>query len=143
MSLPTLSRSEKDLFIHADRIAQVIEFLNTSPPIVLGGSSADVNLNSANTDTEIRIKSPTTNYRVHAVLVKNKGTTASLTTATAGLFSAAAAGGLAIAANQALSAITANAVNTDANLLALTQTVGNRTWINSTSLFFRVGLFKL
>jgi hypothetical protein len=139
MSLPTISRAEKDLFIHADRIAQVVEFLNTSPPNLLAGSAQNVDLNSANTDTEIKIKSPTTNYRVHAILVKNKGTTASLTTATAGLFSAAAGAGLALAANQALSAITSNTVNTDANLLALTQTVGSRTWIDKTSLFFRVG----
>ena len=106
---------------------------------LLGGSVANVNLNSANTDNAITITSPTTNYVVEAVFVKNKGTTASLTTATAGLFTSTAGAGLALAANQALSPITANAVNTDANGMALAITVGARSWISSTTLQFRVG----
>ena len=77
MSLPTISRTENNLFVHADRIAQAIEFLNTHPSILLGGRAENVDLNYANDDTEIRIKSPTTNYRVNAVIEKNKGPTAS------------------------------------------------------------------
>lgn len=109
--------------------------------VVLIGMVANVDLNSANTDNAITVRLPTgcTNYRIDSVFVKNKGTTASLTTATAGLFSAAAGAGLALAANQALSAITAKDVNTDANGLALAITVGARTWLDDTSLFFRVG----
>lgn len=108
---------------------------------VLIGMAANVDLNSANTDTAITVRLPTgcTNYRIESVFVRNHGTTASLTTATAGLFTAATGGGLALAANQALSAITAKDVNTDANGLALTITVGARTWLDDTSLFFRVG----
>lgn len=104
-------------------------------------SAQSVNLNSANTDNAMTVTLPsgTTNYRITSVMVQNNGTTASLTTATGGLFSAAAGGGLALAANQALSTITANAVNTDANSLALTQTVASRTVINSATLYFRVG----
>ncbi len=104
-------------------------------------SAQSVNLNSANTDNAMTVTLPagTTNYRITAVMVQNNGTTASLTTATAGLFSAAAGGGLALAANQALSAITANAVNTDANSLSLTQTIASRTTVNSATLYFRVG----
>ncbi len=109
--------------------------------VYLAGKAATVDLNAANTDTAITITLPTgiTNYMIQAVVVKNKGTTASLTTATAGLFSAAAGAGLALAANQALSAIAAKDVNTDANALALTITVAARTWLDDTALFFRVG----
>lgn len=110
-------------------------------PLLLGGMVANVDLNSANTDNAITIRLPSgvTNYRIDSVFVKNKGTTASLTTATAGLFSTAAGAGLALAANQALSAITSKTVDVDANGLALTITVGARTWLADTSLFFRVG----
>lgn len=132
-------KTEVDPYKIVASIRQICDFLNTQPPMLLGGYVADVNLNSANTDNAIAITSPNTNYRVQAVLVKNKGTTASLTTATAGLFTATGAGGLALAANQALSAITAKDVNTDANLLSLAITVGARTWINSETLQFRVG----
>ena len=104
-------------------------------------SAQNVNLNSANTDNAMTVTLPsgTTNYTITGITVQNNGTTASLTTATGGLFSAAAGGGLALAANQALSAITSNAVNTDANSLNLTQTVATRTVINSGTLYFRVG----
>lgn len=107
----------------------------------IAGAALNVNLNSATTDTAITINLPSgvTLYRVVAVLVRNHGTTASLTTATAGLFTATGGGGLALAANQALSGITSNAVNTDANLLTLTSTIASRTWINSATLQFRVG----
>lgn len=109
--------------------------------VFLAGKATAVDLNSANSDRTIAIALPAgvTNYMIQAVVVKNNGTTASLTTATAGLFSSAAGAGLALAANQALSAIAAKDVNTDANALALTITVGARTWLDDTSLFFRVG----
>ena len=109
-----------------------------SYPVILGGS-ASVNLNSANTDVAITIASPATNYKIDKVTLQNTGTTASLTTATGGLFTATGGAGLALAANQALSAITSNAVNTDANSLDLTITVGARTTINSATLQFRTG----
>lgn len=111
--------------------------LNTA--LLLGGSTGSINANSANTDNAITITSPTTNYIIESIVVKNKGTTASLTTATFGVFTSTGGAGLAIAANQALSPITANAVNTDANAMALAITVGARTWINSTTLQGRVG----
>lgn len=108
-------------------------------PVFAAGSAAAVNLNSANTDTAITISSPTTNYIVDRVLVVNNGTTASLTTATAGLFTATGGAGLALAANQALSPITSNAIGTDANSFALATTVGSRTAISTATLQFRVG----
>ncbi len=113
--------------------------LYTMGQLILGGYALNVDLNAGSTDTAIAIRSPTTNYRVNAVFVRNKGTTASLTTATAGLFSAAAGAGLALAATQALSAITSNAIGTDANFLQMTATIAGRTAINNTTLYFRVG----
>lgn len=112
---------------------------NANGAVVLGGYVSTVNLNSATTDNAITISSPTTNYRVQAVLIRNKGSTASLTTATAGLFTSTGGGGLALAADQALSAITSNAIGTDANLFQMTITVGARTAISSATLQFRVG----
>lgn len=113
----------------------------TNPAQILGGQALNVNLNSANTDNAIPISLPAgvTNYIIEAIIVRNKGTTASLTTATAGLFSTTGGGGLALAANQALAAITSNAIGTDANALALTQTVASRTAISTATLQFRVG----
>ena len=51
MSLPTLARSEKDLFIHADRIAQIVEFLNTLVVPVVTVPSASTRTVTAATDT--------------------------------------------------------------------------------------------
>lgn len=101
---------------------------------VLAGALKGVNLNSANTDNAIAINSPTPNYIVERITVVNAST--SLTTATAGLFTSTGGGGVAVAANQALSAITGAAINTAANALNLTV---NTLWLNSATLQFRVG----
>lgn len=106
-------------------------------PFIIGGSATGVNLNSANTDTTITITSPTANYRINQILLTNTGTTASLTTATAGLFSAAAGGGTVVAANQALSGITSNTVDVAINQFGLV--VANNAYSNFSQLFFRVG----
>lgn len=138
MSLNTLSLQEKDPLKIAAAIRQAIEFLNTQPPLILGGWKQSVNLNSANTDNEIRIKPPWTQYYLHSCIVKNKGTTASITTATAGLFTATGGGGTALAATQSLTMLTSNAVNTAGGLMHLTLSNSNQ-WQNRTSLYFRVG----
>jgi hypothetical protein len=138
VNLLTLSPQEKDLFKIVNVIRQQVEYLSRKPGIVLGGYLADVNLNSANTDNTIHITSLWTNWIMHSCLVKNKGTTASLTTATAGLFTAMGGGGTTLAANQALSAITSNAVNTDRNLTSLTLSASS-VWRNHEVLYLRVG----
>lgn len=107
-------------------------------PVVLLGKATNVNLNSANTDTAITISTPVPNWNIQAVVVKNVGTTASLTTVTAGLFSTTGGGGIDLCATQALSPITSNTVNTDANAMALSCTKGTRTWMNQTTIQFRV-----
>lgn len=109
------------------------------PSNMIGGYAKAVNLNSANTDTAIQIVSPTTNYRLHQVFVYNNGTTASITTATGGLFTATGGGGIALCANGALSALTANTINTDNAAATITCVAGARTPLNVTTLYFRVG----
>ncbi len=103
------------------------------------GYTTGVNLNSANTDTAITIILPNgiTNYRINNIFIQNTGTTASLTTATGGVFSSTGGGGVSISANQALSGLTSNAINTATNLIGL----GGVTAIalNPTTLYFRVG----
>jgi hypothetical protein len=136
--LPTLPLTEKDLFKVVSVLRQTVEFLSRQPALMLGGWVANVNLNSANTDNAITILTPKANYYLHSVLVRNKGTTASITTATAGLFTAAGGGGAALAANQALSALTSNAVNTAGGLMFMTLSASNQ-WANRTTLYFRVG----
>jgi hypothetical protein len=138
VNLLTLAPQEKDLFKIVNIIRQQVEYLSRKPGIVLGGHASNVDLNAANTDNAIQITSLWTDWVLHSVVVKNKGTTASLTAATAGLFTATGGGGAVLAANQALNAITSNAVNTDRNLtsLALSAPFVSR---NHERLYFRVG----
>lgn len=138
MNLLTLSPQEKDPFKIVSVIRQLSEYLSRKPGILLGGYASDVNLNSANSDNTIQITSLWMNWVIDSCVVKNKGTTASLTTATAGLFTATAGGGTTLAANQALSAITSNAVNTDRNLTSLALSASS-VWRNRENLYFRVG----
>lgn len=107
----------------------------------LGGYLLAVDLNSANTDNALTITLPTgiTRYRVLHVLCFNAGPATSLTTATAGLFTATGGGGVAIAANQALSAITQSADDTVANGMQLTAANAPNTRFADTTLFVRVG----
>ena len=136
--LPTVPPTEKDLFKIVAVLRQTVEFLSRQPALLLGGWAQNVDLNSANTDNAITISPPKTNYYLHSVAIKNKGATASITTATAGLFTAAGGGGTALAANQPLSALTSNAVNTAGGLMFMTMAASNQ-WANRTTLYFRVG----
>lgn len=103
-------------------------------PVMLGGYIKGVNLNSANTDNLITITSPTTNWVVQSILLVNNGTTASLTTARAGVFSSTGGGGTVVAADLALSTCTSNAVNTAAGICALP---AFSDWFNLTQVYFR------
>ncbi len=138
MNLLTLSPQEKDLFKIVNAIRQLSEYLSRKPGIVLGGYASDVNLNSGNGDNAIQITSVWANWVLHSCVVKNKGTAGSLTTATAGLFTAAGGGGTTLAANQPLNAITSNVGNTDRNLTSLALSASS-VWRNHEQLFFRVG----
>ena len=98
---------------------------------------ADVNFNTANTDYTITIRSPTKYWSISEVLLTNSGTTASLTTARGGVFTATGGGGTTIVTDAALSAITSNAVN-GVNGLYMTVVAGltNR-YVNYQTLYYR------
>lgn len=95
-----------------------------------------VNFNSANTDTTITITLPTgfTKYVVSRVYIY--GASASISTATCGLFTAAAAAGFAIVASGTAITVTATAAATanSAQIMTLVST----SFFTGTSLFFRV-----
>jgi hypothetical protein len=102
-------------------------------------SAASVNFNAANTDTAIPIVLPpnAVGYRVGGLRIGNAS--GSLSTATFGLFSAAAGGGTAIfAAGQSITVTTA-AVNTNNNAMTVTPANQNTQFYNFTTLYFRVG----
>lgn len=99
-----------------------------------------VNFNSANTDTSIAVSLPpgVTNYQIASVRLANAS--ASISTATFGLFSAAAGGGTAIIANNAFAiTVTSASANTNNNSQTVTPTnSATQSW-NFANLFFRVG----
>jgi hypothetical protein len=98
-----------------------------------------VNMNSAATDNAIAISLPqdSTTYKVNSVVVW--GASGTLTTATAGLFTAVSGGGTGICADQALTP-TSGTANTNLNSQALTLFANNvTTSFKATPLYFRVG----
>jgi hypothetical protein len=98
--------------------------------LVLAGW-VNVDFNSANTDFPITLVLPSKRFRFETIFVINTGTTASLTTARGGLFTAAAGGGTALVADQALAAITSNTVAVSANNLAVGS--ANTGWWDTTT----------
>lgn len=108
------------------------------PSAVLLGYAKAINLNAI-ADTAITLTIPAgATFRIQAGVLVNNGTTASLTTARVGVFSAAGGGGSALFADQAVSAITTNAVNTNAASLNLAIALGAAA-LNFTTVYLRVG----
>lgn len=102
---------------------------------------AAVNFNSANSDTSLPIALPPgyTRYRINQIIIS--GASASISTATWGLFTAAGGGGTAIsAAGQTISVTTASE-NTGNNMLVVAPATINQNLqsFNAATLFFRVG----
>jgi hypothetical protein len=95
------------------------------------GSASSVDCNSATTDNSITMGSA--RYIIDKVTVDNASI--SLTTATAGVFTAVGGGGTTIAADQALSALTASTKFDDLTLQAITGT----DVFTSGTLYFRIG----
>ena len=100
---------------------------------IIGIIHADAN------DTAIALTLPAgiTRYQVMGIQIAHASI--SLTTAQAGVYTAAAAGGVAVASHQALSTVTASAADTNGNGMALTQTLPAATWFTETVLYFNVG----
>lgn len=110
----------------------------TNPAFVLGGYALSVNANAV-ADTAITIKCPTTNYRISSFIIQNTGTTASLTTAQFGVFTATGGGGTAIsAAGQVLSGLTSNAIGASSATVNLTPATTTNAVFNNTTLYFRI-----
>jgi hypothetical protein len=92
--------------------------LNVMPGYGILGSVTAWDVNSATTDTAITMRSA--RYVIDRVMLDNASI--SLTTATGGLFTAAGGGGTTIAADQALSALTASTKIRNLTLQAITGT---------------------
>lgn len=97
-----------------------------------------VNVNSATTDYPVTlILLPGCNFVVNKIMLNNAST--SLTTATAGVFTATAGGGIALAADQVLSGLTSATKNLSLTLAAgATTNVLNQT-TQANVLYFRCG----
>lgn len=101
-------------------------------------TATGINFNSANTDTTIPITLPTgfTRYRVAGVRIN--GASASLTTATFGLFTAAAAGGTAIVTSATACTVSTASESTNNNMQSPSvNNTGTMSFTNA-NLFFRV-----
>jgi hypothetical protein len=110
-------------------------YVQMENPYGLGGGLTAINFNAANSDNQIPIYKPTSNYRIVDLTIANAS--AIMSTATWGLFSAAAGGGTAIFAAGQTNTITASAANTANN--SQTYTPSAVTSYNFATLFFRVG----
>ncbi len=113
-------------------------FAGVAPLIVV---SAPVDFNAI-ADYPLLIPASISRFGIQAFRVINTGTTASLTTAQYGVFTQQAGAGVAvIATGTALSAITSNAANTNANQVQPGVTVNawwDRTTLTNGSFHFRV-----
>jgi hypothetical protein len=97
-----------------------------------------VNFNSANTDNAVTITLPAgiTRYLITRTMISNAS--ASISTATVGVFTATGGGGQQIAANQAIT-VTQSAADTNNNAMQLSATNANTMAYNDTTLYVRVG----
>lgn len=97
-----------------------------------------VNFNSANTDNAMTITLPTGVSRWSVTRVMLTNASASISTATVGVFTSTGGGGQTIAANQAIT-VTASAADTNNNMMQLTLTNANSMAYNDTTIQVRVG----
>jgi hypothetical protein len=97
-----------------------------------------VNFNSANTDNTITLTLPNgySRYRVLGVFLS--GASASISTATCGVFSATGGGGTAVVASGTTITVTAASENTTANMQILSAVNNTTGSYNFTTLYFRV-----
>jgi hypothetical protein len=108
----------------------------------IGYKLVGVNFNSANTDNPITITLPTgvTRYAIAAIKINNAS--ASIGTATAGVFTAVGGTSGAGIAISSIQAITITATTPDTNNNTMTLTINNSTTqaYNDTTLYFRIGV---
>jgi hypothetical protein len=137
--LPSTNRNKITAALLRPVLHDMVASLGVLNPARSSYSLAGINFNSTNTDNAIAVTLPAgaIAYRVAGLRIGNAS--ASISTATFGLFSAAAAAGTAIfAAGQAITVTTASA-NTNNNAMTVTPANQNTQFYNFTTLFFRVG----
>jgi hypothetical protein len=102
-------------------------------------ASASVNFNSANTDTAITVRLPPgfSNYRVTAVVIS--GASASLSTATFGVFTSTGGGGTAIVSGGTAITVTATATATNNNMQSVSPNNTSTQSYNAATVYCRVG----
>ena len=115
---------------------QEVQSQGTTP--LLAFTSEDVNFNSANTDTAISIVLPAPNSRYLVSSVRISAASQTLTTATVGLFTAAAGAGVAIVTGASAVTVATASENTNNNAQALTVNNANTQSYNVTTLYFRI-----
>lgn len=108
-----------------------------TPPVV-SYILEDVNFNATNTDNTLTLSLPGNIERYVINSVRINDASASISTATLGVFTGAGATGATIAANQAIT-VTATATDTLNNTQSLTITNANTMAYNDTTLFVRTG----
>ncbi len=101
-------------------------------------ASVSVDFNSANTDHTLTFSLPSgcSRWRVSALVVHSAS--ASISTATVGIFTSTGGGGVTVAANQAITVTTASDA-TNNNAMSLTATNGATTTYTTTTVYVRVG----
>ena len=108
---------------------------NLSPVMV--ATFLQVNFNSTNNDNEIGINLPPnyTRYRIHEILVS--GATASLSSATCGVFTQTGGTGVAVVAGNTALTITTSLIDTNNNMQSLTIADQNTMALSDAALYFR------
>lgn len=124
------------------RLADVNSIISVIPTITIPGSLRyvlkNVNFNSANTDNSLVITLPAGITRWRSSLINIGNASASISTATAGMFTGAGGTGQTLAANQALT-VNQITTNTNNNNQALALTNGATESYTATTIFFRIG----
>lgn len=103
-------------------------------------AKANVNFNSASADTALVVTLPVgfTRYRVSGVFIS--GATASIASATCGVFTAAAGGGATVVAAGTAVTVTSSAQNTNNNMQSFTIVNQNTQSYNVGTLYFRMAV---
>ena len=110
------------------------------PAVILAGYALNVDFNSvADTAITLALPSGVSRWRWQSTCIHNTGTTASLTTAQYGIFTATGGGGVAlVASGSSMATITSNTLNTDRNALSTGFAVNANNVFDYTTLYFRV-----
>jgi hypothetical protein len=105
---------------------------------VFSSTLQGINFNSTNTDFPIAINLPAgyTRYRIENILIS--GASASLSTATCGVFTQAAGAGTPVVTSASAITVTQSANDTNNNMQSLTISDQNTMSLIDTTLFFRV-----